>query len=539
MSDVKLESSERYDADFSAPQQPPRVGTSVVATLRWAWRSLTAMRTALILLLLLALAAIPGSVLPQRGTNPLGVSQYLRDHPSLGPWLSRFGFFDVYGAPWFAAIYLALFVSLAGCVIPRLFRQLRTLRARPPRTPRFVSRLPISNTWTTDVPAEKVVAAAWSHLRSRRFRADKHEETVGGSVSAEKGYLYETGNLLFHISLLVLLVAVALGGLYGYKGTVLVKVGDGFSNTLTSYDSFTPARLTSPAQLAPFSFTLKKFEASYIETGANRGTPSSFHALVSYSSKPGAQAKDYDLKVNHPLQVDGAKVYLVGHGYAPHFVVRDGTGDVVFDAAVPFLPQDSMFSSEGVVKVPDAKPQQLGFQGFFLPTGIFDPQRGPVSIFPAAKDPLVVLLAYKGNLGLGSGVPQSVYTLDEAHLTKLEPKALREGQTMTLPDGLGSLTFTGYEEWATFQVTHDPGRGLALLCAIAVMAGLLLSLTVRRRRIWLRAVPGEDGRTLVEFGGLSRSDSDAFGEEFAKLTGELQEQAAPLRPAQDEHETEE
>ena len=55
----------------SAPVQQPSLG--FIGGLRWMWRQLTSMRTALILLFLLALAAVPGSVFPQRGVSPLRV----------------------------------------------------------------------------------------------------------------------------------------------------------------------------------------------------------------------------------------------------------------------------------------------------------------------------------------------------------------------------------------------------------------------------------------------------------------------------------
>ena len=74
--------------------------------------------------------------------------------------------------------------------------------------------------------------------------------------------------------------------------------------------------------------------------------------------------RSYDLQVNHPLIVDGVRVFLIGHGYAPVFRVTDGTGHVVFDGPVPFIPvETSGLTSEGVIKVPDATPQQLGFVG--------------------------------------------------------------------------------------------------------------------------------------------------------------------------------
>jgi len=118
----------------------PRLGP--VGMLRWAWRQLTSMRTALFLLLLLAIGAVPGSIWPQRNIDAGRVADYLERHRSTGPWLDRLGFFDVYSSPWFAAIYLLLFVSLVGCVVPRSKLHWRAIRAQPPRAPRRLERLP-------------------------------------------------------------------------------------------------------------------------------------------------------------------------------------------------------------------------------------------------------------------------------------------------------------------------------------------------------------------------------------------------------------
>src|SRR5450432_2252211 len=118
--------------------------TSVLGWLRWAWYSLTSMRTALILLFLLALAAVPGSVLPQHASSPLRVRQYYAKHPTIAPIINAIGGFDVFGSPWFAAVYLLLFISLAGCVLPRSRRHVRAMRARAgdwqPAVPSVVAR---------------------------------------------------------------------------------------------------------------------------------------------------------------------------------------------------------------------------------------------------------------------------------------------------------------------------------------------------------------------------------------------------------------
>jgi cytochrome c biogenesis protein len=222
------------------------------------------------------------------------------------------------------------------------------------------------------------------------------------------------------------------------------------------------------------------------------------------------------------LTVGSTKVYLVGHGYAPRFTVRDDEGHVVFDGAVPFLPQDGNFGSTGVIKAPDARPQQLGFSGFFLPTAVPSPQ-GFVSAFPGPKNPAVVLLAFRGDLGLDSGTPQSVYALDDSKLRRVATAVLGIGDTMPLTGGKGTITFAGLDQWASFQVTYDPGKRLVFLAAVIMIGGLLLSLRVRRRRIWVRVTSAEgEPRTVIEAGGLGRSDGGAFTEEFADIVTALQ-----------------
>ena len=502
------------------PAAAPRPQLGLAGWLRWAWRQLTSMRTALVLLFLLAVGSVPGSVLPQQGINPAAVQQYFANHPALAPWLNRLGLFNVFAAPWYAAIYLLLFISLAGCVVPRTVRLARSARALPPPAPRNLARLPSSARLETALPPQQALAAATAMLSARRFRL----RASGDWVAAEKGYRREAGNLLFHLALLGVLASIGLGGLFGYKGDRLLVAGSTFADTATNLDVFHPGRLVSAADLAPFTVALDGFSASYLTSGPDRGQPAMFHANIRYASAPGAPTRAYDLQVNHPLVVDGVRVFLIGHGFAPVFRVTDGTGRVVFDQPVPFLAAETAtYTSEGVIKVPGARPQQLGFVGVFLPTAVVRGGRLQ-SAFPAPLNPMVSLVSYAGDLGLGSGVPQSVYQLQTAQMRRLavSPRPLAPGQSITLPRGYGTLTFTGYRQWVSLAITYDPGQLPALACAIAALAGLLLSFFVRRRRVFVRAREAGDGRTVVDIGALARSDAGGgFEAEFAELADSL------------------
>ena len=504
-----------------------------VLLLRW-WRQLTSMRTALVLLFLLAVAAVPGSMLPQRGLNPLKVDDYFAEHPKLAPFLDRFSAFDVFGAPWFAAIYLLLFVSLIGCLIPRMRLHASALWRKPPAAPRHLDRLPVHST-VPAAPLDPAAAAAAVRavLRRRRWRTVVRTEEAGAiTVSAEKGYLRETGNLIFHFALVAVLAGIAAGGLFGWKASVLVVEGSEFCDTVQAYDQFTPGRMVGDATLPPFCVRLDDFRARYLESGQ----PADYVADVRYVQGERAEEAEpdtpYRLKVNEPLRVDGANVYLINHGYAPILRYKDRFG-TVFNTTTPFLPQDLQHTSEGVVVLPDANQEpkgtttnpdvQVAFEGIYSPTV---PLEGPPvrSEFPAERRPGLMLLAYRGDTGLNSGIPRSVYSLDQAQVQKgalkaVGSKLLTPGETWKLDDG-SEVTFVGTREWASLQIGHDPGQLTVLAGAVIMVLGLIASLTVRRRRIWFRLSPepaaGEAGRTVITAGGLARTDAESFAGEFAR-----------------------
>ncbi len=368
------------------PIRRPALGPAGWA--RWAWRQLTSMRVALLLLLLLAVAAVPGSVFPQRRIDPTQVDAYLDDHTTSGPWLDRLGVFDVYTSPWFAAIYLLLFVSLVGCVLPRTRQHWKAVTAAPPRTPRRLDRLPAHDTaMLAGVAPDTALAAARTALRRKRFRLAEHDG--GASVAAERGYTAETGNLAFHLALLGLLVAVAAGSFVGYSGQAVVVEGETFADVVPRYTSFTAGSRVDTGDLPPFTLTLDALKVSFDDTaqGNQFGAPRAFDGTVTVIDEPGGTPRTHHLRVNSPVDVGGARVFLVGNGYAPVVTVRDGRGDVAYSGPVPFLARDAQYTSLGVVKVPDAQPRQLALQGLFLPTAVVDPQRGPISIFPDTKDP--------------------------------------------------------------------------------------------------------------------------------------------------------
>ncbi|MBG6183936.1 cytochrome c biogenesis protein [Arthrobacter sp. CAN_A214] len=507
-------------------------------TLRWAWTQLTSMRTALFLLLLLAVAAVPGSLFPQRSANPEVVTQYIQDNPDTGPVLDWFQLFDVYSSVWFSAIYLLLFISLIGCVIPRAMAHGRALRSQPPRTPKRLSRMPVYG--TLEIPAARAAesgitpssaaADAAAVLKKRGYRVEVRDAgTDRPSVGAERGLSKELGNLVFHTSLIGVLVSVAVGSLFGYNGQKVIVEGDSFVNTLVGYDSFTPGSNFSGDQLEPYSIRLDAFDVQFDRSQpTNYGSPIDFTANVTTQDGPGAEPEEQVLKVNDPITIGGTSVYLVGNGYAPVVTIRDGEGNVALEGPVVSVPSDGLYTSLVVIKAPDAKPEQLGFVGFFLPTAFVDEAGVSFSRDPDPFNPQLNLNAYYGDLGLDEGNPKNVYVLDTEDLTELNSRTSENGgitlgaeETYELPEGKGSITFEGLRRYVALDVHHDPGQLGALVFSTLALTGLSASLFIGRRRLWVRTGAHADGRVMVEYGLLARGSDHRLSGEAKAVEGLL------------------
>jgi len=536
----------------AAPPSPPNATTRPPETddsrdgnrrlagnglLRNTWRGLTSMRTALVLLFLLALAALPGALLPQRSLNAALVDQYYADHPGLAPVLDTLGFFDVFAAPWFAAVYVLLMVSLVGCLLPRSLEHLRALRAAPVDTPRNLGRLPHFASATLDLPPEAVAERVRRRLRG--WRSVDRPDGAGRTFSAEKGHLRELGNLVFHLSIAGLLVGFAAGKLFGYDGQVIVLSGGGqFCNTgILGYDSFRAGLRVDGTELAPFCLRVDRFAADYLPTGQ----ANAFRADIGYQTTddlaagPVDEWRPYPLEVNSPLRVDGVRVYLLGHGYAPRFTVTfpDGaqrTGEIQWrpvDPATLLSEGATKFERPGLTDEEQRRTSQLAVTGLLAPTS--SGGKLVTSVFPELRNPEVAVDVLRGNLGRDDGRGQSIFTVDQARIESGELRRvaranLLPGDDVRLDDGT-TVRFDGVREWVSLQVSHDPAQLAVLVFAVLLLAGLGLSLTVRRRRLWVRLTPasGPDGRvrTVVEVGGLARTDRAGYGEEFDRLTADL------------------
>jgi cytochrome c biogenesis protein len=334
---------------------------------------------------------------------------------------------------------------------------------------------------------------------------------------------------VFHFSLIGVLIAVGVGGGTSFSGQRVLVEGETFVNNLAAYDSFSPGTFFNENMLVPFSVSLNKFQVDFdLKNRTNVGTPLDFRAYVSSKLSATSTAKSSIIRVNEPLEMPRANIYLTGNGYAPHITIRDAEGNITYAGASAFLPQSPTYTSLGVIKVPDVK-RQFGIISFFYPTVDTLSSGALTSIYPAPIDPLLTMNVYEGDLGLDGGIPRNVYALDTSKMKQVAGgksgvKGLRLhlGETVDLPVGLGTVTFDSIKRFASLDVSYNPGGLWVLVFALLALAGVTTSLLVPRRRVWVRNTT--DG---FEVAALARGDDPILEKVVTELAAELKTSKKP------------
>ena len=526
--------------------------------LKKAWHWLTSMRTALMLLFVLAVASIPGALLPQRTVSSSLVDDYLKANPTTGPIYDKLQLFDVFQSTWFLAIIVLLTISLVGCIIPRSIDHWRAYKAKPTRAPKYLGRMPHHVEGEVAGAPEDVEKQLRKQLKRWHVASYEPDEDRAGaySISAERGYTRELMNLIFHIGIVAMILTFVAGRMVFYEGQVIVVTNSEaesavpveqsrvFCNTSpANFDVFRAGPLFDGTGLTPFCFESQNFSATYL----NNGQANEFSSDITYTDDltvPQEEWTPTSLAVNHPLRVGGDRVYLQGHGFAPQITLTWPNGETRTQM-MQFRPTDVFtFLSSGVMRfdppagmypdLTERRQHQIAIEGNFAPTARWAGPNGDQlqSAFPSMDDPAVSVDVYVGDAGLDTGRPQNVFVLDQSlvadgRLEKVSRVQLTPGSEATVDTGDGEVKvrFDGAAEYANYQISRDPTQVWALLAAAVMLAGLAGSLAIKRRRIWVRLRPGTSAAgeavTHVELAGLARTDRAGWGREFDDIAAAI------------------
>lgn len=485
------------------------------------------MRTALVLLFLLAAGSVLGSIIPQEPISPDRVVRYMTAHPFLGPLLAKAGMFNVFGSAWFTAIYVALGIALVGCLVPRIRAHLRVLRAKPPQAPKL-HRYQNHVLLRTKLSAQEAGSVGRRALRRRHFRT----ATYGSQVAGEKGYLREAGSIVFHVSILVLLLAIGIGKGFGFRGQFSIIQGQRWADARIDYTSYSEGRFFHQSDLPPFLLQLDRFQNTFY----SNGTPKAYNSTLTALAPSGRVLAHEVVHPNGPMTVDGVRIFQVDYGYAPVIRVTTASGRVVQNGPVLLLRSARTEISSGAVKITNMAPQ-VGLQvTFFTGLQVLGTQGGQPQIGnnPSMTNPMLVVLPFVGNLS--QNLPQSMFDLNTTHLTPmaLRPLLLRPGQSLKLPDG-ATVQFQKVLRYSVFSAGRQPTLPVIATSAFLLLGALIPALYSRRRRIWIETTATEEG-AVVELAGIAMQGKLLFSEEFEKLVDEVSKELGPPPESQEEPE---
>jgi cytochrome c biogenesis protein len=374
------------------------------------------MRTAIILLGIIAGLSIIATLLPQRVLQPEKASAYLQAHQVLGPIWDRLGLFSVYESWPLVVAAVLMYVSLGNCVITRGRALYQRWRRHLPRNHQFIG---------------------------------------------------EAGSLVFHLSFFVLLAGILYGKAAGFSAFVNVIEGQSVVEARPSYDQIEEGLLFSADQHRGYEVRVDSFNASYYENGKPKDFVS--HVVV---LDHGQRITEKDIRVNQYLEYQGVKFYQGSYGWAPVIQVTDPAGKLVFDSPVVFFGEPTL--SNGILKVPAAGPpgQQLGALMFFAPdvqAGASGAQAGTANL----NNPALTYRFFKGDLQASRA--QNVNELDTSRMTQLATGGILLGQTADLPGGY-RVSFPRVMRYTGLQVTDDPGVSIIWVAFALMLGGLMVRL---------------------------------------------------------------
>jgi cytochrome c biogenesis protein len=511
----------------------------VVDSVAMGWRWLVRMKTALILLGILAVQTAIATAVPQEPNVRATVEAWRAGEEGPGIAVSRvldaIGAYDVYGSPLFLALLMLLFLSLTACLIPRIRSWVRLVRHSRPPLVRSVGTNDLVDEVETERDPDEVHEVAAGLLEERHWRVRRHraEEPTGPrtQVAAEKGlWSREGGSLLFHVSFYVLLAAIVFGQLLSFEGQVgLVEEDRGFTDTEVAYWTYRPGRWFGPEQHAGWRMQLDAFEVDWVRdpSAPGAGQPTTFRSAVTITDRDG-RTEDVVIEGNKPHTVDGFKIHQLDWGYAPRVVI-EADGEVVHDDFLTMVALD-VAGFRGAAKAPAADPD-VGLGLFlypFAPDG--EPGQPPtLTGAPWDDDPLLIVSQYRGDLQLGA-TQQSIIDLDTSRLELEGGAFLRLGDSIQI-EGV-TVSFPELRRWVGFQVSARPQIPWLLFGSALLVAGLFPALYAYRRRLWVVATRSSDeARTLVRVSGRSFQRPERFEEEHAGIVAALAQATGASPPS--------
>ncbi len=401
------------------------------------WKGLRSVRLTIALFLILAGAAILGTLIPQN----LSPEEYLRVYGAVASVLLRAsGLTDLYHSGWFIGLMGMLVLNLIACSVHRFPRTWKAIRTpQRPLTDGLWRSLPIRRALRWDQGLEGTVGALREGLSRRRW--SPREERRGDDVHllAQKGRYGRLGVFVTHLGVVVILSGALVGSLFGFNGFIRVHEGEGV-------DVAQDQRARTHRELG-FQVRCDAFRVAYYPDG----TPMEFRSDLSFL-EGGKVVSQGPLRVNHPIEHRGFVFYQSSYG---------STVKVTLEAANS--------SGGGTRRVQTEVGQTLSLApGVNVQAVRYEAMaggRGPALLIAVARPGQHPLLGWL----IKGGAAQPV-----------------DGWTLSLLDA-------SERSWTGLQVKRDPGVWVVWVGCTLVLLGCTMAFSMPHRAIWIRLRETHEG----------------------------------------------
>jgi cytochrome c biogenesis protein len=439
-------------------------------------------RLAITLLIVTTVVSFFGVVIPQ------GLPQELYLHKwgtSLGRVILAVGVDHLFSAFWFYLLLALFSCNILVCSSTRLWKNARnSLRKSFLPSKAAFGQFKHSVTFSSPKDSRTASDAAAAFLRKRRYSVKVQESGFGIQVAGRKGLLKDIGSLVFHVSIVILLIGGLVGTRYGYSIVKQLRNG----------------QITDVPDRA-FFLRCDWFKLERNDEGAIKDYLSKLTLLSPDSSV----LVEKIIEVNNPLTYQGIRFYQSSYGQDPRRVA-----DVALKITGPDLPGEGFSGSipyDSSVMLPNTGLTVLATD--FIPDFIIDMDtRQASSRSDEPNNPAVKVLLFRGK--------DTLY--DHWAFFKFPEQHAKSEAFKVIADWYTPLYYTG------IQVRRNPGEWVIWFGIICMTLGILAVFYVSRRSLWILVQPGTSGSSEVSFcwsgsraAGDSQKDFEKTGESLKEI----------------------
>jgi cytochrome c biogenesis protein len=453
------------------------MAVDIVSIPRRFYKTLSNLRTGILLLILVGISAALGTFILQR---PITDPQQLQAaySPNTLRLLDRFGLTDVFHSWWFLTLLTLVSLSIVFVSIERFPNSWR-FYARPYR--RTDSHFRHANPTKIELPikgAQDGLNAAERALKKLGWLVERVSEGAETSLYSERHRFSVMAVYVIHASLLLIFLGGIADGIFGYSGYMMLQKGQ-TSNTIEARGGKTK---TLP-------FGVKCFSAGQ-ENYAD-GSPKKWWSKLAVV-QDGKEVKSKEIVVNDPLVYHGLRFYQASFG---------GTGNIE-GLKLAAMPESG--ASQDIVLKPNESYKLDAETTVTLAEFIPDFFIRDNQVFRRSDD--LVNPAFK--LVVKSATGEAVLWIFPAYDRASQgQKASYSFQYQSIQMGY----FTG------LQVSCEPGQWLVWAGCLLMGAGLFVAFYMVHMRLWIAAIRDDHGQLVLWVGGQANKNKDRFEQKFDEV----------------------